>query len=99
MRDSPETAVRTGSRTEERGKEDKAVKSYETVWEIFNQCPNNQIRDVFIDEIETDDPEEFIREKFRDKEMTYEKTVQKDGTIIFDIITSGIHQRYSFTEC
>ena len=39
------------------------------------------------------------REKFRDKEMTYEKTVQKDGTIIFDIITSGIHQRYSFTEC
>lgn len=75
------------------------VKSYETVWEIFNQCPNNQMRDVFIDEIETDDPEEFIREKFRDKEMTYEKTVQKDGTIIFDIITSGIHQRYSFTEC
>ena len=57
------------------------------------------MRDVFIDEIETDDPEEFIREKFRDKEMTYEKTVQKDGTIIFDIITSGIHQRYSFTEC
>ncbi|HIS80968.1 MAG TPA: hypothetical protein IAB52_05840 [Candidatus Scatomonas merdavium] len=75
------------------------MKSYETVWEIFNQCPNNQMRDVFIDEIETDDPEEFIREKFRDKEMTYEKTVQKDGTIIFDIITSGIHQRYSFTEC
>ena len=30
-------------------------KSYETIWEIFNKCPNNQMRDVFIDEIETDD--------------------------------------------
>jgi hypothetical protein len=75
------------------------MKTYETVWEIFNQCPNNQMRDVFIDEIETDDPEAYIREKFKDKVMTYEKTVREDGTIVFDIMTSGIHQRYSFTEC
>ena len=31
-------------------------KEYETVWEIFNECANNQMRDVFFDEIETDDP-------------------------------------------
>ena len=30
-------------------------KEYETVWEIFNECANNQMRDVFFDEIETDD--------------------------------------------
>ena len=74
------------------------MKSYETIWEIFNKCPNNQMRDVFIDEVRTDDPEEFIRNKFKDKVFTYEKTVQEDGTIIFDIVTSGIRQRYSFTE-
>ena len=74
------------------------MKRYETVWEIFNQCPNNQMRDVFIDEIETDDPELFIQNKFKDKEMNYEKTVQPDGTVIFDIVTSGIRQRYTFTE-
>ena len=32
-------------------------KEYETVWEIFNECANNQMRDVLFDEIETDDPE------------------------------------------
>ena len=74
------------------------MKTYEAVWEIFNQCPNNQRRDVFIEEIETDDPETYIRDKFKDKEMTYEKTVRPDGTMVFDIITSGIHQRYTFSE-
>ena len=32
------------------------------------------------------------------QEVTYEKSVLADGTEIFDIITSGIKQRCSFTE-
>ena len=55
-------------------------KEYETVWEIFNECANNQMRDVFFDEIETDDPEAYIRQKFPDKNLKYEKTVEADGT-------------------
>lgn len=74
------------------------MKSYETVWEIYNQCSNNQMRDIFVDEIETNDPEEFILEKFKGKNVTFEKSVLKDGTIVFDIMASGIKQRYSFTE-
>ncbi|MCD8073527.1 MAG: hypothetical protein LUF27_00555 [Lachnospiraceae bacterium] len=74
------------------------MKHYETVWEIFNQCPNNQMRDVFIDEIEIEDTEVFLKNKFRGKEVTWEKTVQPDGTILYDIVASGIRQRYSFTE-
>ncbi len=73
-------------------------KSYETVWEIFNLCPNNQMRDVFIDEIDTEDPEQVIREKFKDKELSYDRSVLPDGTIVFDILASGIHHRYTFTE-
>lgn len=73
-------------------------KRYETCWEIFNQCSNNQMRDVHFEEIELEDPEEFIRNKFKDRNFTYEKIVQEDGTIIFDMHTSGMHQRYSFTE-
>ena len=49
-------------------------KEYETVWEIFNECANNQMRDVFFDEIETDDPEAYIRQKFPDKNLKYEKS-------------------------
>ncbi|MCD8346884.1 MAG: hypothetical protein LUD16_02815 [Lachnospiraceae bacterium] len=74
------------------------MKRYETVWEIFNQCPNNQMRDVFIDEVETDDIEAFLRNKLRGKEVSWEKTIQADGTILYDIVASGIRQRYSFTE-
>ncbi|MCD7763587.1 MAG: hypothetical protein LUI14_10415 [Lachnospiraceae bacterium] len=74
------------------------MKSYETVWEIFNQCPNNQMRDVFIDELEIADIEVFLQNKFKGKEVSWEKSVQPDGTIIYDIVASGIRQRYSFTE-
>ena len=49
------------------------MKSYEAVWEIFNQCPNNQMRDVFFEELEIEDPEKYIQEKFKDKEFTYDK--------------------------
>ena len=74
------------------------MKEYETVWEIFNECPNNQMRDVFFEEIETDDPEQFVKNKFAGKEITYERIDRPDGTIVFDIVTAGIKQRYTFTE-
>lgn len=74
------------------------MKCYEAVWEIFNQCPNNQMRDVFIDELELDDIDAFLQNKFKDKEVTFEKFVKEDGTIVYDIVASGIKQRYSFTE-
>lgn len=74
------------------------MKWYETVWEIFNQCPNNQMRDVFIEELEIEDIELFLQEKFKGKSVTFDKAVQADGTIVYDIVASGIKQRYSFTE-
>ena len=74
------------------------MKCYETVWEFFNECANNQMRDVFIDEVEIDDIEEFLKRKFKGKELTFDRSVKEDGTIIYDIVASGIKQRYSFTE-
>lgn len=56
------------------------------------------MRDVFIDELEIEDIEEFLKQKFKGKNVKFEKTVQADGTIIYDIVDSGIHERYSFTE-
>ena len=74
------------------------MKSYETIWEIFNKCPNNQMRDVFIDEVEVADTDAYSRQKFQDKNATWEKSVLPDGTIVYDINASGILQRFSFTE-
>ena len=74
------------------------MKEYELIWEIFNKCPRNQMRDVFVEELELEDPEEYIRNKFKGKEVSYEKTVMEYGTIIYDNTTSQIKQRCSFTE-
>ena len=74
------------------------MKEYEVIWEIFNKCPRNQMRDVFVEEVEIEDPEKKKKKKFQGKEVSYDKTVLNDGTIIFDIVTSQIKQRCSFTE-
>lgn len=74
------------------------MKCYEAIWEIFNQCPNNQMRDVFIDEVEIEDTDAFIEKKFQGKQVSWDKSVLADGTIVYEIDASGIHQRYSFTE-
>ena len=74
------------------------MKEYEAVWEIFNLCSGNQMRDVFVEELQLDDLDAFIQEKFKGEDVSYEKTVREDGTVIFDIQTSQIRQRYSFTE-
>ena len=48
--------------------------------------------------VESADPEGYVKQKFQGKDVSYEKTVLEDGTIIFDIQTSMIRQRCSFTE-
>ena len=74
------------------------MKEYEVIWEIFNKCPRNQMRDVFVEEVEIEDPEEYIKKKFQGKDVAYEKTVLEDGTVIFDILTSQIKQICCLTE-
>ena len=39
------------------------MKEYELVHEIKNSCPNNQMRDIFFDEIECENPESWLRQK------------------------------------
>lgn len=56
------------------------------------------MRDIFIDEIETEDTDAYVRNKFKDKEITFEKTVLENGTIVYDITATGMKERLSFTE-
>ena len=75
-------------------------KQYETVWEIFNQCANNQMRDVFIDEVELEETEleAYVRRKIRDRSLKLSRSEAQDGTVVYDVDASGIRQRVSFTE-
>ena len=74
------------------------MKEYEIVHEIFNECANNQMRDVFFEETEVEDPEAYVRARHKDKELNLEKTLQADGSVVIDIESAGLLQRYSFTE-
>lgn len=74
------------------------MKEYEVVHEIFNECANNQMRDVFFEEVLIDDPEAYIRGKHKDKDLKIEREELADGTMIYHVEASGLSQRYSFTE-
>ncbi len=70
---------------------------YELIREIFNKCSGNQMRDVFVSTVETDDPEAYLRSVLVGKEIGIERTETRDG-VIFDVVTDGLPQRFSFTE-
>ena len=53
------------------------MKEYELIWEIFNKCPRNQMRDVFVEELELDDPEEYIKNNLRVKRFLTRKPYWK----------------------
>ena len=71
---------------------------YEVVREIQNECANNQMRDVFFDEVETDDPVQTVREMLRDEKnlkLTVDTTDEDNLTVFADC--SGMVQKHVFT--
>ncbi|MDR2630177.1 MAG: hypothetical protein LBC60_04570 [Spirochaetaceae bacterium] len=70
---------------------------YEMIREIFNACGGNQMRDVYIREIETGDVDATVKEFLSGKEVSCKKEIRPDGCLIFDIESDGLVQRLSFT--
>lgn len=71
---------------------------YEVVREIENSCSRNQMRDVFFEEIETDDPMEAVRTLLKNEgsaALRMEKIDEENLTIYADC--SGVTQRFLFT--
>ena len=70
---------------------------YELIREIFNKCSGNQMRDVFVEEITTDDPRKWVENYLSGKTISIEEYKNPDGSIVFDVDISGLKQRFSFT--
>ena len=70
---------------------------YELVREIPNQCRNNQMRDVFFHEVETDDPVAYVKTFLKDSKL--ELTVEKkpDGGVVVYAVADGMMQKFIFT--
>ena len=73
------------------------MKEYEVVHEIFNECANNQMRDIFFEEIETDDPVGWLRGfvKGRDVEMSVDK--KENGDLTVYAVSGGVSQKFLMT--
>nr|WP_296007866.1 hypothetical protein [uncultured Blautia sp.] len=78
------------------------MKEYEVIREILNLCPGNQMRDIFIEEVELPedaDLEAFVREKFKNEaELKIERTDRADSSVVFDVMTAAIHQKITISE-
>ena len=70
---------------------------YEQVREIQNLCRNNQMRDVFFEEIECDDPVEYVRQKLRGKQIELSVSEGSGGSITIYAGADGLNQKFLFT--
>ena len=70
---------------------------YEVVREIQNLCPNNQMRDIFFDEVQTDDPVEYVRTFLQGKAIEISAEPGAGGTMTVFANCDGLIQKFVFT--
>jgi hypothetical protein len=75
------------------------MKTYELIREIFNRCSGNQMRDVFVSEIETDDLDAYAKQFLVGADIHCEKSTNTVGAVVYDLTIDGLKQRLTFTEC
>lgn len=73
------------------------MKEYELVHEIQNLCRNNQMRDVFFEEITCEDPESWLRQKLQGKDLSLAAETFSDGTVTIHAEVDGMLEKYVFT--
>ena len=71
---------------------------YEVVREIENSCERNQMRDVFFDEIETDDPLAYVRNFLKDTKVELSVDEKQDGAVTIYAVADGLTQKFTFTK-
>lgn len=73
------------------------MQEYELVREIQNLCPNNQMRDIFFEEVETDNPEEYVRRMLKGDKVALSSEKRGDGTVTVFANCDGLIQKFVFT--
>ena len=71
------------------------MRTYELCCEIFNQCSNNQMRDVDFQEISVEDTDAYMASIEPRAAIT--RTDMPGGVILSDTDIAGLRKRYSFT--
>ena len=70
---------------------------YELVREIPNLCPNNQMRDIFFEEVETDDPAAYVRQTVKGSRVEITAESKENGAVTVYAVADGLTQKFIFT--
>lgn len=70
---------------------------YELVREIKNLCRNNQMRDIFFEEVECDDPEQYLRQRLKGKQIELSVEEGAGGSVTVHAVVDGMIEKYVFT--
>ena len=70
---------------------------YEVVREVQNLCGNNQMRDVFFEEIETDDPVGWVRGLIKGKQVELTVDEKENGDLTVYVVCGGVSQKILMT--
>ena len=70
---------------------------YELVYEIKNLCRNNQMRDVFFEEVECADPEQYLRQRLAGKQLELSVERSAGGAVTIHAVVDGLTEKYVFT--
>ena len=73
------------------------MEEYELVREIKNLCRNNQMRDVFFEEIACESPEIYVRELLKGKSLELSTEPGPDGQVTIHATVDGLMQKFVFT--
>ena len=73
------------------------MREYEMVREIQNLCPNNQMRDIFFEEVQTDNPEAYVKAFLKGKAVEISTNSGPNGTVTVFAVCDGLTQKFVFT--
>ena len=73
------------------------MREYEVVREIPNSCQNNQMRDVFFEEVETEDPEGYVRNLLKGKNTEITVEQGPGGAVTIHATCDGLIQKFMFS--
>ncbi len=73
------------------------MQEYELVREIENNCSRNQMRDIFFEEVETDSPEDYVRNLIKGEEVEITTDWKEDGQCTVFVNSCGTIQKFLFT--
>lgn len=70
---------------------------YELVHEIKNLCRNNQMRDIYFEEVECDDPEAYLRQRLEGKTVELSVEEGTGGAVTIHATVDGLIEKFVFT--